>query len=196
VQARSKPAPTAIARRPQLAKAEVRTLTAPLTSIQPAPPRQPLPEYQPAGRGAKRAQHEAKLTQYVQRLKRVRASREQELAVVVRQSMRELRQRIEYYERMTKRKRRIEQLTAEAKASAKPRPAIKPMSEVQLAASQRLLELKQGALGDSQERERAKRRKKAAPTAEAEVRQTAKARVRAGKGRSGVRAIGRRLALK
>ena len=65
-----------------------------------------------------------------------------------------------------------------------------------VAASQRLLELKQGALGDSQERERAKRRKKAAaPTAEAEVRQTAKARVRTGKGKS-VRAIGRRLALK
>ena len=178
----------------------MQTLTAPLTSIQPAPPRQPLPEYQPAGRGAKRSQHEAMLSQYVQRLKRARASREQELAIVVRQSMRELRQRIEYYERMTKRKRRIEQLTAAAKASAKPRLATKPMSKVELAASQRLLELKQGALGDSQERERernAKRRKKAAaPTAEAEVMQTAKARVRAGKGKSGVRAIGRRLALK
>jgi hypothetical protein len=90
-QARPKPAPTAIARRPRLAKAEVQALTAPLTSIRPAPTRQPLPKYQPAGRGAKRSQHEAKLTQYVQRLKRVRASREQELAVVVRQSMRELR---------------------------------------------------------------------------------------------------------
>jgi hypothetical protein len=74
------------------------------------------------------------------------------------------------------------------------------MSAIELAASHRLLELKQGALGHSQERERerdAKRRKKAAaPTAEAEIRQTAKARVRAGKRKGGVRAIGRRLAIK
>jgi hypothetical protein len=59
--------------------------------------------------------------------------------------------------------------------------------------------IKQGALGDSQERERernTKRRKKATPTAEAETRQAAKARVRAGKREGGVRALGRRLALK
>jgi hypothetical protein len=161
--------------------------------------RQVIAEYTPAGKGQKRGAHMAQLEAVVRQAKRARVAQQQETIGEIRESIR----RLDALIRRHKRKRKISALQSEAKRLEDQRRSKqvreRPMSKVELAASQRLLELKQGALGDSQERERernAKRRKKAAaPTAEAQTKQVAKARVRAGKGKS-VRAIGRRLALK
>jgi hypothetical protein len=98
-------------------------------------------EYEPAGKGQKRDAHIARLQATVRQAKRARIAQQQDTMREMFESIR----RLESSRKQLKRKRAIAELESEAgrleRARRSKQVREKPMTKVELAASQRLLQL-------------------------------------------------------